>query len=145
LLGLAGVAVNGDRPWDIRVHDERMYGRVLKEGTLGLGESYMDGWWDAPALDQFIARVSATNLQSRLKGDWKLAMHVLRSKLLNFQTRSRAFEWASGTTTWAGTSVRLLDGRILLHVRVLEDRADARQAQEAKLDLVCRKIGLREA
>src|SRR5947208_2672123 len=56
VLRSAGIHVNGDRPWDIQVHDNRFYQRVLADGTLGAGESYMDGWWDAQALDEFIAR-----------------------------------------------------------------------------------------
>ena len=45
LLGSAGIKIGGDAAWDIQVHDARFYGRVL-EGSLGLGESYVDGWWD---------------------------------------------------------------------------------------------------
>ncbi|MBI4280880.1 cyclopropane-fatty-acyl-phospholipid synthase, partial [Candidatus Uhrbacteria bacterium] len=45
-LALADVRLNGERPWDIVVHNEKLYGRVLSRGSLGFGESYMDGWWD---------------------------------------------------------------------------------------------------
>jgi cyclopropane-fatty-acyl-phospholipid synthase len=34
----------------ITVHDDRFYGRLLAEGSIGLGESYADGWWDADHL-----------------------------------------------------------------------------------------------
>jgi cyclopropane-fatty-acyl-phospholipid synthase len=34
----------------IRVADSRFYGRLLREGSVGLGESYADGWWDADDL-----------------------------------------------------------------------------------------------
>ena len=43
LLELAGTRADGSRPWDPRIHDRRFYHRVLAQGTLGLGESYMDG------------------------------------------------------------------------------------------------------
>ena len=46
LLLKAGIAINGTHPWDIRVHDERVYDRIFSSGSLGIGESYMDGWWD---------------------------------------------------------------------------------------------------
>ena len=39
----AGITVNGQQPWDIRIHDERWYRRVLLEKNIGLGESDMDG------------------------------------------------------------------------------------------------------
>lgn len=54
ILNLADVRINGDRPWDIRVGNEKFYERVLAGGSLALGESYMDGWWDCEALDQQI-------------------------------------------------------------------------------------------
>src|SRR5690606_30453217 len=49
LLALAGVHVDGPEPHDIQVHDDRLYGRILAHGSLGLGEAHMDGWWDADA------------------------------------------------------------------------------------------------
>jgi cyclopropane-fatty-acyl-phospholipid synthase len=53
LLAQADIRVNGDRPWDIQVHNPDWYQRVAAGGSLGMGESYMDGWWDSQALDQF--------------------------------------------------------------------------------------------
>src|SRR6185437_15135290 len=53
LLERAGIQINGTHPWDIVVHRDDFYGRVFREGSLGFGESYMDGWWAAPSLDQF--------------------------------------------------------------------------------------------
>jgi cyclopropane-fatty-acyl-phospholipid synthase len=120
LLELANVELNGKNPWDIQVHNPNFFSRVLQEASLGLGESYMDGWWDCEALDQLIFRVLKANLDAKVKGNWKIALQVLKSRLLNLQTRSRALK--VGETVYATT----LD-----------------EAQEAKLDLVCKKIGLR--
>src|SRR5205809_565076 len=50
LLEEAGIRVGGAHPWDIRVHDERFFWRVLAHGSLGLGESYMDGRGDCEVL-----------------------------------------------------------------------------------------------
>ena len=44
MLAEADIRVGGDRPWDIRVHNEGLYKRVLREGTLGAGEAYLEGW-----------------------------------------------------------------------------------------------------
>ncbi len=71
LLALADVKVNGNRPWDIQVHDELFYGRVLKDRSLGLGESYMDGWWDCERLDEFFYRIVIADLESKIKPDIK--------------------------------------------------------------------------
>ncbi|RLE21319.1 MAG: cyclopropane-fatty-acyl-phospholipid synthase, partial [Acidobacteria bacterium] len=63
MLAQAGVSVDGNRPFDIQVHDPRLYRRVLAEGALGLGEAYMDGWWDCEALDEFINKVMLADLE----------------------------------------------------------------------------------
>ncbi len=47
LLGRAGIEINGSAPSDLRVKNPLFFKRVLQEGSLGLGESYMDGWWNA--------------------------------------------------------------------------------------------------
>src|SRR5438270_11465180 len=67
LLAVAGVRVNGSEPWDLRVGNEAFFERVLSYGTLGAGESYMDGWWDAEALDLLLERVHRADLQSKLR------------------------------------------------------------------------------
>jgi len=62
LLEKAGVTINGDHPWDLQVHDERLYDRVLRDASLGLGEAYMDGWWDCEAIDAFIDSLDLVKL-----------------------------------------------------------------------------------
>lgn len=57
LLSFADVKTDGDRPWDLQVHNEDLYARILAKGSLGLGESYMDGWWDCNRLDEFFDRI----------------------------------------------------------------------------------------
>jgi cyclopropane-fatty-acyl-phospholipid synthase len=88
IAGLAGVQLNGPRPWDMQVHDERFFERAL-EGSIGLGESYMDGWWDAPSLDEFFARIRSADLYKKVVGLGTLAL-VLKTRLLNLQDQSRA-------------------------------------------------------
>ena len=62
LLEKAQVRVNGSQAGDILVHDDRFYARILAEGSLGLGESYMEGWWDADRLDEFFFKVDSAEL-----------------------------------------------------------------------------------
>ena len=64
ILSLAGIEINGTHPWDIQVHNDNFYQRVLTQGSLGLGESYMDAWWDCGKLDQFFYRILHANLQN---------------------------------------------------------------------------------
>jgi cyclopropane-fatty-acyl-phospholipid synthase len=55
ILSAAGIRLNRDRPWDIWINCERFYHHVLSSGSLGLGESYMDGWWEWEDLAKFSA------------------------------------------------------------------------------------------
>jgi cyclopropane-fatty-acyl-phospholipid synthase len=145
LLAGAGVTVGGDAPWDIAVHDERVYTRVLRDGTLGFGEAYVDGWWDSPAIDQTLDRLLRARIDVAIRGSWVLLAHVVRARLRNLQT-ARAFEIAErhydiGNDLYEA----MLDRRMVYTCGYWTDGvADLDAAQDAKLDLVCRKIGLRE-
>jgi len=82
LLRKADIRINGSRSWDIQVHDERLYSRIISGGTLALGESYMDRWWDVKQLDVFFDKVLAADLEQYIKtstlGLW------FRATFLNF-------------------------------------------------------------
>ena len=143
LLAFAGVRIAGGRPWDITVHDERLFSRVMAEGSLGLGESYMDGWWDSDRLDEFFHRVLSADLETRIV-PWKDLLGVAWAQLMNLQRPGRAFivgrrHYDLGNELFA----RMLDGRLIYSCGYWKDAATLDAAQEAKLDLVCRKLGLR--
>src|SRR5690348_12231946 len=91
LLNLAGVRIDGDAPTDIRVHDPRLYARILAHGSLGLGEAYMDGWWDAESLDGYLFRLLDTRLDERV-GGFEDAWLFIKSYLINLQRGRRAYE-----------------------------------------------------
>ena len=40
LFSREGIEVGGSNPWDISVHNEDFYNRVMTLGSLGVGESY---------------------------------------------------------------------------------------------------------
>ena len=144
LLDSADVAINGGRPWDIQVHDTRFYDRVLRQGTLGLGEAYMDGWWDCAALDQFIDRALRARLEAQVKGNWHVLFHVLRSRLLNLQAPSAAFEVGEHHYDLGNDLYQaMLDKRLNYTCGYWRDATTLDEAQEAKLELVCQKIGLK--
>ena len=67
LLTQAGIQINGNNAWDIRVHNNDLYPRLLSGGALALGESYMDGWWDCAELDQFFDRVMRARLDKKVR------------------------------------------------------------------------------
>ncbi len=90
LFALAGVGVNGGNSWDIQVNDDRFYARVLDQGGLGLGESYMDGWWDCDQVDELICRILKARLYSQVGLSLRLIWPVIKSKFLNLQTKRRS-------------------------------------------------------
>ena len=144
LLDSAGVTVGGDRPWDIQIHDDRFYGRVLRDGTLGVGESYVDGWWDSPALDQTIDRFLRARLREAMRESWLLLAHVVRARVMNLQSIARAFgngqhHYDLGNDLYEA----MLDRRMLYTCAYWNAAHTLDVAQEAKLELVCRKLGLR--
>jgi cyclopropane-fatty-acyl-phospholipid synthase len=67
----AGIRINGSLPWDINIHNESFYPRVLRQGSVGLGESYMDGWWDCRELDQFFFKLFTAGLDRRAALSWR--------------------------------------------------------------------------
>src|SRR5690606_22839415 len=91
LLELAGVRVDGPAPTDLRVHDARLYARVVAHGSLGLGEAYMDGWWDADDLPGFLCRLLAARLDEKV-GGIDDAWLFLKSRIANLQRGRRAYE-----------------------------------------------------
>ena len=98
LLRAADIEIDGGDPWDIRVHDERFYARVLSDGSLGAGESYMDGWWDVPRLDEFFARVHRPG-SSASSGPPGSLVQVALSKIRNLQGEAIQDASRGGTTT----------------------------------------------
>ncbi|MBA3564192.1 MAG: cyclopropane fatty acyl phospholipid synthase [Gammaproteobacteria bacterium] len=142
LLAEAGVRLDGPQPWDVRVRDERLYDRVFAQGSLGIGEAYVDGWWDCPRLDELFHRLFAAGLQQRFRG-LSLALQTLQSRLVNQQRLSRAREVADRHYDLGNELYRcMLDRRMIYSCAYWENAADLDEAQERKLDLVCRKLGL---
>ena len=144
LLNIAGITLNGDKPYDIQVHNPNIYQRVLRDQALGLGESYMDGWWDCEALDQFFDRILRARLDEKVKGSLKIAWHILKSRLFNMQSRRRAFQvgkkhYDVGNDLYT----RMLDKRLNYSCAYWKDAKNIDEAQEAKLELICKKIGLK--
>lgn len=143
LLEHAGITINGIQPYDIKVHNDKFYDRVLREKELGLGESYMDGWWDCEALDQLVDHLLRASLQDKVKGNWKIAWHTFQSKIFNLQKGRRARKVAEQHYDLGNDLFRaMLDDRMNYTCAYWKNAGNLDEAQEAKLELVCKKIGL---
>lgn len=142
LLALGGILIDGPNPWDIQVHDDRFYDRVLKYRQLGLGESYMDGWWDCERIDLLIARVLNAHIDKKVREDkhfWFafLTFHV------NRQSKTRAVEavrhhYDIGNELFE----RMLGETLNYSCGYWKDATNLDDAQVAKMDLICRKLKL---
>jgi cyclopropane-fatty-acyl-phospholipid synthase len=147
LLARADVRLDGGRPWDLRVHDPRFYRRVLAGGSLAFGESYMDGLWDCEALDECLCRVLSARLDREVRS-WRMVWNVVRAKLLNLQSTQRAYNIGEHHYDRGNDLFEVMLGERMIYSagywRNLEgDHPGALDAaQEAKLDLVCRKLRL---
>ena len=144
LLSLAGIEINGIKPWDIQVHDERFYKRAITEVELGLGESYMDGWWDVEKLDDMIYRIIRADLQNKVKRNLKVALQLAGFYLINMQARRRAYiigerHYDLGNDLFQN----MLDKRLNYSCAYWKDSNNLDEAQEKKLELICKKLYLK--
>lgn len=142
LLAQAGIQLDGPSPWDMQIHSPDLPGRLLAQGSLGLGESYMDGEWDAEHLDEFFAHLLRARLGERVQPA-RIMMHTLGAHLFNRQTRRRAWQvgerhYDLGNDFYAA----MLDARMTYTCGYWQDAGDLTAAQDAKLDLICRKLML---
>ncbi|MEX0646500.1 MAG: cyclopropane fatty acyl phospholipid synthase [Balneolaceae bacterium] len=142
LLKQAGIRLNGNRGWDIRVTDQRFYNRVIRSGSVGLGEAYMDGWWECPELDVFFFKIIKTGVNAPLYTPASLLL-FLKSVLVNQQKKNRAYEIGRRHYDIGNDLYRvMLDKRMVYTCAYWQNAENLDQAQEAKLDLVCRKLDL---
>lgn len=143
-LSPADVRIGGERQWDITVSNDEFYARVLRNGSLGLGESYMDGWWDCPALDEFFTRILSAKLDREARRNLRLILWHLSAVLFNRQTKSRAKRVAEQHYDLGNELYRnMLDHRMVYTCARWDHASNLDEAQEAKLDFVCCKLGLR--
>jgi cyclopropane-fatty-acyl-phospholipid synthase len=144
LLANAGVTVNGPNPWDIRVADDRFYGRVWRQGSLGFGEAYMDGWWDCPRVDELVFRLLAKRADLQVGGWLHRALQVAPHLLFNLQAGVRARIIAERHYDLGNDLFfSFLDPHLQYSCAYFDGTDDLALAQENKLKLIATKLGLR--
>ncbi|MBM3196715.1 MAG: cyclopropane fatty acyl phospholipid synthase [Chlamydiae bacterium] len=140
----AGIQLNGSDPSDIQVKDNRFYDRVLKDQSLGFGESYMEGWWDVDALDDCMYRIARASLQSRFKKSPSFYWAYLKAKLLNRQDKSKSLDvirqhYQLGNDLYKA----MLDPTMTYSCGYWKNAKTLEEAQLAKYDLIARKLGIK--
>lgn len=143
LLGLAGVEVNGNRPWDIRVHDPRFFARVLRQESLGLGDSYVEGWWDCEAIDELTHRVLRADVPSRMPLGLPMILGHLKARLWNLQ-RGRGGRKVATIHYDAGNELfqAMLGPTMNYSCAYWRRAATLEEAQEHKMQLIAEKLRL---
>ena len=143
LFAVAGIEPGGTHPWDIQIHDPGFYQRVWADRNLGMGEAYMDGWWDSQQLDEFFARLLRSKVEQSLRVTPSLALRTMAHRISNFQSRGRSREvikqhYDLGNDLF----VNMLDKRLVYSCAYWQDAPNLDIAQENKLEMICRKLGL---
>lgn len=142
LLEKAQVRINGTRPGDICVHNDGFYGRVLSEGSLGLGESYMDGWWDSEQLDEFFSKFHTVQLDQAVI-DKRLIFNGLIARLFNMQNKRLSKRVAHRHYDLDNDFYsKMLGPRMQYTCGYWKRAGDLEEAQEHKLELICQKLQL---
>ena len=142
LLSTVDIQLDGSRPWDLQVKNDQLFGRILGQGSLGLGEAYMEGWWDCEDLDGMFYRIIRSDIRSKVT-TLKDKLFYIQAHLVNRQKGKRAFEvgeqhYDVGNDLYE----RMLDKNMIYTCGYWQDAKDLDEAQEHKLELVCRKLKL---
>ncbi|PIO07364.1 cyclopropane-fatty-acyl-phospholipid synthase [Candidatus Pacearchaeota archaeon CG10_big_fil_rev_8_21_14_0_10_34_12] len=145
ILSLADIKINGNRRWDIKIINENFYSKVFSGGSLSLGESYMEGWWECKNLDELFYKILKSNLKEKVKWKKNLIFLSLKSKLINLQKKSKAFEVGEKHYDIGNALYKYMLGKRMVYTCAYwkHGTKNLDKAQEDKLELVCKKIGLK--
>ena len=144
LLQLAGITLNGSQPWDLHIHNEAFYSRILRNTDLEFGEAYMEGWWDCQRIDLLIARLSEAHLKIKLKTHIRFTLKLVLAYFFNFQTKKRSLHVGAKHYDLGNDLFKtMLDSSMNYTCGYWKQAETLEEAQLAKLDLSCRKLLLK--
>jgi len=144
LFSQAGVTLDGSNPWDIQLHDDRFY-RSAMRGSLGFGESYMEGIWDVDSIDALFRRIIRMNItRSSLVSINRLYLNI-KSRLTNLQTRLGSLAIAETHYDLDHRLYELFLGPYNQYTCCFFNKAQTLpEAEIEKLEMICDKLDLRE-
>jgi cyclopropane-fatty-acyl-phospholipid synthase len=143
ILGQADVRIDGSRAWDIQVVHSDFFDRVAAGTALAIGESYMDGWWRCDALDQLFDRILRAGLDKKVRTKARGIRTALKTLLVNGQRRSKAYDIGKRHYDTGNRLFEcMLDKRLNYSCAYWHRAKTLDDAQEEKLDLICRKLAI---
>ena len=145
LLSQAGIETQGLNPWDITIHDDRFYEWIIQNNSLGLGEAYIEGFWDCERVDEFIERILSKQINNELTISFQEKIYILMHKLFNFQTKAKASEVALKHYDIGNTLYQAMLGKIMNYSCAYWKKAlTLEEAQIDKMELICQKLDLQQ-
>lgn len=144
ILSQADISINGSRPHDIHIKSDEVYERIIKEGSIGFGEAYMDGLWECERLEEFFCRLIPTEPEKKVL-NWKALTYYLSAAIFNKSGKSRAFQIGERHYDIGNELYKnMLDKRMVYSCAYWKNASNLDEAQEAKLDLICKKLHIKE-
>ncbi|HLB42884.1 MAG TPA: cyclopropane fatty acyl phospholipid synthase [Gammaproteobacteria bacterium] len=144
LLQSTGITIGGQQPWDIQIHNNAFYQRVINRGALGLGEAYIEKWWDCQQLDEFFNRILRAELDTKVGQPLQSFFKKVLAKIINFQSKKYAKlvgkkHYDLGNALFKA----MLDKRMVYSCGYWKSAQNLEEAQLSKLDLICQKLQLK--
>lgn len=145
ILASAKVTIDGENDYDIKVHNEEFYDRLLREGSLGLGETYMEKWWDCNSLDDFFYRLIDARLDRKIKRNLKQLLQIILFRIFNFQKGNSTYKVAHHHYNLDNELFKaMLDPLMMYSCAYWKEADNLEQAQRNKLELICNKLQLKK-
>ena len=143
LLSYADIEINGSRRWDIQVNDERLYDRVIADQSLGLGESYIEGWWDCARIDEMMAKLIDAKINHKLKNNLRLSFQLILHRIFNYQTKRQSKQSVHHHYDLGNNLFQhMLDKEMNYSCAFWENASTLDEAQQNKMELICQKLKL---
>src|SRR5690606_26384222 len=140
----AGITLDGPNPWDPQIRRPRTFGRILRHGSLGAGDSYVDGDWECAALDELTARLLAAGVDGTLTRRGPAGFRdKLAALFVDVHTRPRSSADIQSHYDVGNALYRAMLGPTMTYsCGYWAEAATLDEAQNAKHELICRKLGL---
>ncbi len=132
---------------EVTVSDRRAYRAILRGGSIGLADSYAAGMWECDDLVGLV-RLAARNVHGLDRLRRRLTPVLIPGQrlggVLRRSTPARARRDIAAHYDLSNELFALFLDESMMYSCGVFERADMtlRQAQVAKLDLICRKLGL---